>query len=78
MLRFVLVKEPTGKWTVFDDAVGIPAQYAGRDLIGLTCEDAEFSLLQCRYPSFVSRLLPYHARSRAADAATCKPHEDAP
>ena len=62
MSRFALVKEPTGKWTVFDDAAGIPAQHEGRELIGLAKGDAEFALLQCAYPSHVSKLLSFHAR----------------
>ena len=64
MSRFALVKEPTGKWTVFDDAAGIPAQHEGRDLIGLTEGDAEFALLQCAHPSYVSKLLPFHHRRK--------------
>ena len=82
MSRFALVKEPTGKWTVFDDVAGIPAHHEGRELSGLTKADAEFALLQCAHPSYVSKLLPFPARPLAADAAapatTYEPNEDVP
>ncbi|WP_027165665.1 hypothetical protein [Mesorhizobium sp. WSM3224] len=42
-MRFVAVQEPPGSsWTVFDAGNGVPAEYAGRVLIGLTSREARW------------------------------------
>jgi len=42
-MRFVAVQEPPGSsWAVFDAGNGVPAEYAGRVLIGLTSREARW------------------------------------
>jgi hypothetical protein len=42
-MRFVAVQEPPGSsWAVFDASNGVPAEYAGRVLIGLTPREARW------------------------------------
>lgn len=42
-MRFVAVQEPPGSsWAVFDAGNGVPAEYAGQVLIGLTSREARW------------------------------------
>ena len=42
-MRFIAVQEPPGSsWAVFDAGNGVPAEYAGRVLIGLTWREARW------------------------------------
>lgn len=43
--RFECLMEPTGRWLVWDAAIGQPAQYVRNNLVGLPREKA---LLMCR------------------------------
>ncbi|MBO9196205.1 hypothetical protein J5277_19045 [Rhizobium sp. 16-449-1b] len=39
-LRYEIRREPSGRWTVVDSMTALPAASDGRDLIGLSREDA--------------------------------------
>lgn len=39
-MRFSVVQEPSGTWAVFDGIFGLPADFAGRTLIGLPRDEA--------------------------------------
>ena len=39
-MRFRVVQEPSGTWAVFDEIFGLPADFAGRTLIGLPRDEA--------------------------------------
>ncbi len=59
-MRFVAMQEPPhDSWAVFDTGNGVPAEYAGRLLIGLTSREAHcFAAVANDYPSW-----PQHGRS---------------
>lgn len=40
-MRFTAVQEPSGTWAVFDQIFDLPAELAGRSLIGLTRDEAD-------------------------------------
>lgn len=46
-MRFVVVREPTDTWAVFDTIVNEPAGFASQCLIGLTREQAEWFASRC-------------------------------
>ena len=39
-LRYEIRREPSGRWTVVDSMTALPAAIDGRDLVGLSREDA--------------------------------------
>lgn len=39
-MRFVVVQEPFETWAVFDQIFDLPAEFAGRALVGLTRDEA--------------------------------------
>ena len=40
-MRFPAIQEPSGTWAVVEVLIDLPAEIAGKDLIGLTREEAK-------------------------------------
>ena len=44
MRRYETIMEPTGAWAIFDVLTGLPAEFDGRPMIGLSREEADLAI----------------------------------
>lgn len=55
-MRFIAIQEPTDYWMVYDLVSELPAEIAGRVLIGLARDEAEMLLWRLQTPAGRQRL----------------------
>lgn len=55
-MRFIAIQEPTDYWMVYDLVSELPAEIAGRVLIGLARDEAEMLVWRLQTPAGRQRL----------------------